>query len=139
MPVGVTNDNAAFQRMLENLLEPVPDCTQLFVDDVNTSSEDPSMSYDELQEAHERDITRMLDLLVRHKLTCSGDKATGAARKLVFAGTHSLQWAAEAHTWKGRRLSSGRSPRQCQNCGHTWGSAGTTQDISRCMPIMQPP
>ena len=24
--MGVTNDNAAFQRMLENLLEPVRDC-----------------------------------------------------------------------------------------------------------------
>ena len=34
MPMGVTNGNAAFQRMLENLLEPVRDCADPFVDDV---------------------------------------------------------------------------------------------------------
>ena len=65
MPMGVTNGNAAFQRMLENLLEPVRDCADPFVDDVIIASGDPSMSYEELLEAHERDVTRVLDLLVR--------------------------------------------------------------------------
>ena len=86
MPMGVTKGNAAFQRMLENLLEPVGDCADPFVDDVITASGDPSMSYDELLEAHERDITRVLDSLVRHKLTGSSDKATIAVREVVFAG-----------------------------------------------------
>ena len=54
MPMGVTNGNAAFQRMLENLVEPVRDCADPFVDDVIIASEDPSMSYEELLEAHER-------------------------------------------------------------------------------------
>ena len=44
MPMGVTNGNAAFQRMLENLLEPVRDCADPFVDDVIIASGDPSMS-----------------------------------------------------------------------------------------------
>ena len=44
------------------------------------------MSYDELLEAHERDATRALDLLVRHKLTGSSDKATIAVSEVVFAG-----------------------------------------------------
>ena len=69
MPMGVTNGNAAFQRMLENLLEPVRDCADPFVDDPIIASGDPSMSFEELLEAHERDVTRVLDLLVRHKLT----------------------------------------------------------------------
>ena len=60
MPMGVTNGNAAFQRMLENLLEPVRDCADPFVDDVIIASGDPSMSYEELLEAHERDVTRVL-------------------------------------------------------------------------------
>ena len=30
MPMGVTNGNAAFQRMMENLLEPVRDCADPF-------------------------------------------------------------------------------------------------------------
>ena len=86
MPMGVTNGNAAFQRMLENLLEPVRDCADPFVDDVIIASGDPSMSYEELLEAHERDVTRVLDLLVRHKLTGSSDKATIAVSEVVFAG-----------------------------------------------------
>ena len=86
MPMGVTNGNAAFQRMLENLLEPVRDCADPFVDDVIIASGDPSMSYKELLEAHERDVTRVLDLLVRHKLTGSSDKATIAVSEVVFAG-----------------------------------------------------
>ena len=86
MTMGVTNGNAAFQRMLENLLEPVRDCADPFVDDVIIASGDPSMSYEELLEAHERDVTRVLDLLVRHKLTGSSDKATIAVSEVVFAG-----------------------------------------------------
>ena len=86
MPMGVTNGNAAFQRMLENLLEPVRDCADHLVDDVIIASKEPSMSYEELLEAHERDITRVLDLLVRHKLTGSSDKATIAVSEVVFAG-----------------------------------------------------
>ena len=83
--MGVTNGNAAFRGMLENLLEPVPDCAEPFVDDVMIASGDPSMSYVELFEAHERDITRLLDLLLRHKRTGSSDKATVVVREVVFA------------------------------------------------------
>ena len=50
--MGVTNSNAAFQRMPENLLEPVRDCAGPFVDGVIIASGDPSMSYNELLEAH---------------------------------------------------------------------------------------
>ena len=75
MPMGVTNGNAAFQQMLENLLAPVRDCADPFVDNVIIASGDPSMSYEEL-----------LDLLVRHKLTGSRDKATIAVSEVVFAG-----------------------------------------------------
>ena len=86
MPMGVTNGDASFQRMLENLLEPVRDCEDPFLDDVIIASGDASMSYYELLDAHERDLTRMLDLLVRHKLTGNSDKATVAVSDAVFAG-----------------------------------------------------
>ena len=46
MPMGVTNGNAASKQMLENLLEPVRDCADPFVDDMTMASGDPSMSYD---------------------------------------------------------------------------------------------
>ena len=40
--MGVTNSNAAFQRMLENVLEPVRDSVDPFVDDVIIASGDPT-------------------------------------------------------------------------------------------------
>ena len=42
--MGVTNGNTAFQQMLANLLEPVRDCADPFVNDVIIASADPSMS-----------------------------------------------------------------------------------------------
>ena len=39
--MSVTNGNAAFQRMLENLLEPVRDCGDRLVDDVIIVSRGP--------------------------------------------------------------------------------------------------
>ena len=82
MPMG----NAAFQSMLENLLEPERDCADPFADHVIIASGDPSTSYDELLEEHGRDVTRVLVLLVRHKLTRSSDNATIAVSEAVFAG-----------------------------------------------------
>ena len=86
MPMGVTNGSSAFQRMLENLLEPVCDCADPFVEDVIIASGVPGMSYNELLKASQRDVTRLLDLLVQHKLTGSSDKATIAVSEVVFAG-----------------------------------------------------
>ena len=97
--MGITNGNAAFQRMTENLVEPGRDCADPFVDDVIIASRDPSMTYDELLEAHERVVTRVLDLLVQHKLTGSSDKATIAVSGVVFA-VHVFEKRA-AHTWHG--------------------------------------
>ena len=137
--MGVTNGNAAFQRMLENLLEPVRDCADPFVDDVIIASGDPSMSYEELLEAHERDVTRVLDLLVRHKLTGSSDKATIAVSEVVFAG-HVVGTGSESpYPARWRRLSTGKSPKRSLSYGRIWGSATTTRGISKCMPSMQPP
>ena len=86
MPVGVTRGNAAFQRMLKSLLEPVRDCAHPFVSNVIIASRNPSMSHDELLEENEGDVTRVLDLLVRQKLTSSSHKATCAVSEVVFAG-----------------------------------------------------
>ena len=41
MPKGGTNGNAAFKRVLENLLERVRDCADPFVDNVMIASVDP--------------------------------------------------------------------------------------------------
>ena len=110
------------------------------MDDVIIASGDPSMSYEELLEAHERDVTRVLDLLVRHKLTGSSDKATIAVSEVVFAGHVVGNGQRKPHTWQGgcdRAL--GKAPKRSLSYGRIWGSATTTRGISKCMPSMQPP
>ena len=139
MPMGATNGNAAFQWMLENLLEPLRDCADPFVDDVIIASGDPSMSYEELLEAHERDVTRVLDLLVRHKLTGSSDKATIAVSEVVFAGHVVGNGQRKPIPGKVAAIEHWEKPKTSLSYGRIWGSATTTRGISKCMPSMQPP
>ena len=54
VPMGARNGNAAFQRMMEDLLQPVRDCADPFVDDIIIGSGIEDMTHDELIEAHER-------------------------------------------------------------------------------------
>ena len=84
--MGVTSGNAPFKRMLENLLDPMRDCGDPFVDDPTIASKDPRMCYHELLKAHDRAVTRVPNPLVRHKLTGSSDKPTIAVIEVVFAG-----------------------------------------------------
>ena len=52
VPMGAKNGNAAFQRMMEDLLGPVRDCADPFVDDIIIGSGTEDMTEDELIEAH---------------------------------------------------------------------------------------
>ena len=86
MPSGVNSGTAAFQRMLDNLLELVPHSAHPIVNDVIIVSEDLRMSYEELLGAHDRDVTRVLDFLGQTKMTGSIDQANTAMSEIVFAG-----------------------------------------------------
>ena len=48
VPIGAKNGNAAFQRMMEELLGPVRDCANPFVDDIIIGSGTENMTEDEL-------------------------------------------------------------------------------------------
>ena len=56
VPMGAHNGNAAFQRMMEDLLQPVRHCADLFVDDIIIGSGTEDMTDDKLIEAHEKDL-----------------------------------------------------------------------------------
>ena len=56
VPMGAKNGNAPFQRMMEDLLGPVRDCVNPFVDDIIIGSGTENMTEDELIEAHEKDV-----------------------------------------------------------------------------------
>ena len=86
VPMGAKNGNAAFQRMLEDLLGPVWDCAHPFVDDIIIGSGTEDMTEDELIEAHEKDLRRVLSELDKHNMVCKPTKASLFVREPEFAG-----------------------------------------------------
>ena len=86
VPMGANNGNALFQRMMEDLLGPVRDCADLFVDDIIISSGREDMSVDELIKVHEKDLRRVLDVLDRHQMVCKPTKASLFVKEVEFAG-----------------------------------------------------
>ena len=86
VPMGAKNGNAAFQRMMQDLLGPVWDCADPFVDDIIIGSGTEDMSEDELIEAHEKDLRRVLSELDKHNMVCKPTKASLFVKEVEFAG-----------------------------------------------------
>ena len=86
VPMGAKNGNAAFQCMMEDLLGPVRDCADPFVDDIIIGSGTEDMSEDELIEAHEKDLRRVLSELDKHNMVCKPTKASLFVKEVEFAG-----------------------------------------------------
>ena len=97
------------------------------------------MSYDELLEAHERDVTRVLDLLVQHKLTGSGDKATIAVSEVVFAGQIVGNRQRKPIPGKVAAIEHWGKPKTVSELRAYLVFRNRHSGISRCMPSMQPP
>ena len=86
VPMGAKNGNAAFQRMMEDLLDPVRECADPFVDDIIIGSGTEDMTEDELIEAHEKDLRRVLSDLDKHNMVCKPTKASLFVKEVGFAG-----------------------------------------------------
>ena len=86
VPMGAKNGNAAFQRMIEDLLGPVRDCADPFVDDIIIGSGTEDMTEDEIIEAHEKDLRRVLSELNKHNMVCKPTKASLFVKEVEFAG-----------------------------------------------------
>ena len=86
VPMGAKNGNAAFQRMMQDLLQPVGYCPDPFVDDIIIGSGTRDMTNDELIERHEKDLRRVLGVLDKHSMVCKPTKAS-----LVVRGVESAE------------------------------------------------
>ena len=86
VPMGAKNGNAAFQRMMEDPLGPVRDCADPFVDDIITGSGTEDMTEEELIEAHENDLHRVLSELDKHNMVCKPTKASLFVKEVEFPG-----------------------------------------------------
>ena len=72
--------------MLEDVLKPIADCADLFVDDSIVGSGTEGTANEEALAAHEAVLRRVLDLLASLQLTRSAGKATIAVNEVEFAG-----------------------------------------------------
>ena len=86
VPMGAKNGNAAVQRMMEDLLGPVRDCADFFVDDIIIGSGTDNMTEDELIDAHEKDLCRVLSELDKHNMVCKPTKASLFVKEVEFVG-----------------------------------------------------
>ena len=86
VPMGAKHGNPAFQCMMEDLLQPVRDCADPFVDDIIIGSRTEDMTNDQLIEAHEKDLPRVLGVLDKHSMVCKPTKASIFLREVEFAG-----------------------------------------------------
>ena len=72
--------------MMEDLLGPVQDCADPLLDDIIIGCGTEDVTEDELIEAHEKDLRRVLGELVKHNMACKPTKASLFAREVEFAG-----------------------------------------------------
>ena len=86
VPMGAKNVNAAFQRMMEDLLGPVLDCADPFVDDIIIGSGTENMTEDGYIDAHEKDLCRVLSELNKHNMVCKPTKASLFMKEVEFTG-----------------------------------------------------
>ena len=86
VPMDAKNGNGIFQRMMEDLLGPVRDCADPFVDDIVIGTGTEDMTEDELIEAHEKDLHRVLSQLDKHNMVCKPTKASLLVKEVEFAG-----------------------------------------------------
>ena len=84
--MGAKNGNAAFQRMMEDLLQPVRDSADPFVDDIMIASGTEDMTYNKLIQAYEKDLRRVLGVLDKRNMVCKPTKASLFVREVEFAG-----------------------------------------------------
>ena len=86
VPMGAKNGNAAFQRMMKDLLQPVRDCADPFVDGIIIGSGTENMTDDKLIQAHEKDLRQVLGVLDKHSMVCKPTKPSLFVREVEFAG-----------------------------------------------------
>ena len=104
VPMGAKNGNVVFQRMMEDLLGPVRDCADTFVDDIIIGSGMEDMSEDELIKAHQKDLRRVLDVLNRNPMVCKPTNGILICEGGRVCGTRGWSWATLADAGQVGRL-----------------------------------
>ena len=111
VPMGAKNGNAAFQGMMKDLLGPVRDCADPFVDDIIIRSGTEDMTEDDLIEAHEKDLRRVFSELDKHKIGVQAHQSLTLREGSGVCGSRDWSRATPSHAWEaGVPASLGEAP-----------------------------
>ena len=135
VPMGAKNGTAAFQRMMEDPLRPVRDCADPFVDDIIIGWGAEDMTDEELIEAHEKDLRRVLGVLEKQSMVCKPRKASLFVREVEFAGRLVGQGQRRPMPGKWQQYAAGIDPKPSVNSGPSWDFAIIIRDMYKCMRI----
>ena len=90
--MGLTNASQQFQQMMEDLLFPVRDVADPFIDDILVGTRvEPG---EDLLAQHEKDLRRVLDVLKKESLLADSTKCHLFVKEVEFCG-HVLGEVAE--------------------------------------------
>ena len=84
MPMGVKNGNAAFERLLSDVLKEYRDFARPFVDNIIVSS--GGATYEKAVQNHVKHLRLVLQRLTRRTLDVSANKANMFVEQVEFAG-----------------------------------------------------
>ena len=123
VPMGARNSNTAFQGTMKDLLGPVQDCADLFLDDIIIGSATEDMSEVEWIKAHDKDLRRVLNVL-----------RPGQPQKAPFSankkGARCPRWPENGlQAYKGISISEGGRVRW--PCGYSWAAQADTRQAGR--------
>ena len=86
VPIGAKNGNAAFQRMMEDLLQHVRDCADPLLDDVIICLGTEDMTNGELIRAHKNDLRGVFGVSDKLSMVWKSTKASLFVTEVELAG-----------------------------------------------------
>ena len=135
VPVGAKNGNAAFQRMMEDLLQSVQDSADPFVDDIIIGLGTEDMTDDELIEAHEKHLRRVFGVFDKHSMVCKPTKASLFVREWILLDMWLVTGNADPCPGNWQHYATGENPKPLVNSGPSRDVAIIIRDIYECMRL----
>ena len=100
VPMGAKNVNAAFQCMMEDLLQPVQECADPIVDDIIVGLGTEDMTNDELIEAHEKVLRQVFGGLGQAQHGVQAHKGLIVGERSGVRPTCGWARATPTHAWE---------------------------------------
>ena len=130
--MGLKNASIQFQRMMDDVLSPVADVADCYIDDIIVGSK--VEEGEDLYAQHDKDFRRVFEVLRENKLVVDISKCRLFVPEVEFCG-HMLGGGGYAALLLGNFWPSknGKSPPPSRNCAHLWVLPTIIRAMSRIL------